>query len=230
MTSETQETQNALTVVKDQLPATADGFDAAAADSSDKPMKGQMVKFDSGAFFLGKEKNLLKDTDRRFIAMDTASGWQFLKKDCPAEYSMRTIGEPKPPRPDSYADESEWPDDLNGKLSDPWKYAHFLYLLDPLTAETFTFSTSTRGGVWSLDDLNSQIKLMRRAQPNAVPIVELQSQPMPTRFGMKQRPWFKVTGWHIKATDESKLLTNDDDGGVPGTKVVTDMNDELPPF
>lgn len=234
MTAETQDTQNALTVVKDQLPANADGWDQAASDSANKPMKGASMKFDSGSYFVGKEKTLVKP-DRRFVAMEQRQGWMFLKKDTPAEYVMRPIDGPKPPRPDSFTEESEWPDGLDGKPADPWKYTRFVYLLDPLTAETFTFTSSTWGGLRGIDDLTQQIKLMRTTEPSAVPIVELQSAPWSTKFGIKQRPCFKVVGWHIKATtDAPKLLPDDseggsgDDGGLPGTKAVNDLNDEIP--
>jgi hypothetical protein len=233
MTSEAQETPNALTVVKSQLPASADGWDQAGSDSANKPMKGQSIKFDAGAYFIGKEKTLVRP-DKQFVAMDLREGWMFLKKDTPAEYAMRPIGEPKPPRPDSYADESEWPDGLDGKPADPWKYTRFLYLLDPLTAETFTFTSSTWGGLRGIDDLTQQIKLMRTTEPGAVPIIELQSAAWSTKFGIKQRPFFKVVGWHIKPSDEPKRLTGGDggdgDGGVPGTKVVNDMADDVIPF
>ena len=230
MTSETQETQNALTTVKDNLPANADGWDAAASDSANKPMKGQSIKFDAGAYFIGKEKTLIK-VDRRFVAMDLAQGWQFLKKDCPAEYVMRPIDGPKPPRPDSFTDESEWPDELDGKPADPWKYTRFLYLLDPLTAETFTFTSSTWGGLRGIDDLTQQIKLMRTTEPGAVPIVELQSAAWSTKFGIKQRPFFKVVGWHIKKIEAPKLISdNSSDGGGSGPKVVNDMMDDEIPF
>lgn len=221
---------NALTIVNDQLPANADGWDAAAVDAGNKPMKGASVKFDSGAFFIGKEKTLVKP-DKRFVAVDLREGWMFLKKDTPAEYVMRPIGGMKPPRPDSYSDESEWPNDLNGKPSDPWKYTRFLYLLDPTTAEMFTFSSSTWGGMIGINTLTDQIKLMRTNEPGAVPIVELQSAPWQTKFGIKQRPSFKVVGWHIKAdADTPKAIADhtEDNGGMVGTKVVGDMNDEIP--
>ena len=225
MTSETQETQSALTVVKDQLPANADGWDAAASDAANKPMKGASIKFDNGNYFLGKEKTLIS-AGKRFVAVDIAQGWMFLKKDTPAEYVMRPIGGPKPPRPDSVADESEWPDGLDGKPADPWKYTRFLYLLDPLTAETFTFTTATWGGLRGIDDLTQQIKLMRTTEAGAVPIVELQSAAWSTKFGIKQRPFFKVVGWHIKETQASKLIPDNSGGSSDGSP--NDLNDDLP--
>jgi len=36
---------------------------------------------------------------------------------------------------------------------------------------------------------------MRTVHPDAVPIVELRAAEMPTKFGKKSRPVFKVVGW-----------------------------------
>jgi hypothetical protein len=210
---------NALATTNDYQPV--DGWDAAATDTSASPVKGSLLKFDNGAFFLGKEKALIEG-DRQFVALDVAEGWQFLKKDCQPEFSMRRLGEPKPPRPDSYVDQATWPQGLDGKPADPWKYCRYLYLVDPLTAETFTFASSSVGGQIGIGDLTSQIKLMRNARPGAVPIVTLSSRQMTTKFGMKPRPFFQVQGWRVRDTDQPKMIEND------GVKSVNPFDDDIP--
>jgi hypothetical protein len=45
------------------------------------------------AAVVGKEK-VPVETNRRFVALDKASGWQFLKKDCPAEWVMHRLSAP----------------------------------------------------------------------------------------------------------------------------------------
>jgi hypothetical protein len=220
------QTQNALTPATNN-PIT-DGWDAQANDSSASPAKGSSIRFDGGAHFIGREKTLV-EVGRQFVAIDIREGWLFLKKDCPAEYSMRAIDGPKPPRPQSFANPSEWPDGLDGKPNDPWRYAKFLYLLDPLSAEVFTFTSSTTGGRIGISDLSAQIQLMRGTRPGAVPIVELQSRQMKTKFGMKPRPFFQVVGWRVKSDEAQKLIadsTDKDDGD--GTKTVNDLDDEIP--
>lgn len=221
------ETQNALTTTTSNLPANADGWDAAANDSSASPAKGAGVKFDNGAYFVGREKTLVQP-ERQFVAIDVREGWLFLKKDCPAEYDMRPVGGPKPPRPASYSDPSEWPDGLDGKPSDPWRYAKFLYLLDPLSAEVFTFTSSTTGGRIGISDLTDQIKLMRSTRPGAVPIVELQSRQMKTKFGMKPRPFFQVVGWRVKSEEATKLIADSTDKDDDGAKTVNEFDDSIP--
>ena len=218
------ETQNALTTTTDHLVAVIDGWDAQANDSAASPMKGSSIKFDNGAYFIGREKTLIQP-DRQFVAIDVREGWLFLKKDTPAEYDMRAIGGPKPPRPNSFSDPSEWPDGLDGKPADPWRYAKFLYLLDPLSAEVFTFTSSTTGGRIGISDLTAQIQLMRSTRPGAVPLVELQSRQMKTKFGMKPRPFFHVMSWRVKSEEATKQIA---DGGGGDSTTVNPYDDAIP--
>ena len=222
-------TQNALTTTTNNPVAAADGWDAQATDSAASPMKGSSVKFDNGAYFIGREKTLIEE-GRQFVAIDVREGWLFLKKDTPAEYEMRAVGGPKPPRPNSFSDPSEWPDGLDGNPADPWRYAKFLYLVDPVSAEVFTFTSSTTGGRIGLSDLSSQIQLMRSTRPGAVPVIELQSRPMKTKFGMKPRPFFRVMGWRVKSEEATKLIADsaDKEGEGDATKTIHPFDDEIP--
>jgi hypothetical protein len=95
---------------------------------------------------------------------------------------------------------AEWPLDLNGKPSHPWKWSAYLYLLDTATGEASTFWTNTTGGWIAVDDLTKQILAMRRMEPNAIPLVSLMSRDMPTRFGAsKPRPHFQICGWKTRS-------------------------------
>jgi hypothetical protein len=152
---------NALTVQDYNAPTAYDSFDHDEPGAS--PIRGGNFKFDGGAYFTGKEKTLV-DPARRFIVLDKAQGWQFLKKDCPAEWVMHIAGTPKPDRPNC-GDESDWPVGLDGKPSCPWKWTQFLYLLDADTGESATYSTSTSGGQIAISDLTQQIKSMRNMRP-----------------------------------------------------------------
>ena len=37
-------------------------------------------------------------------------------------------------------------------------------------------------------------------RPGAMPVIELQSVQMPTKFGKKPRPFFKIVGWRNRAS------------------------------
>ena len=169
-----------------------DGFDTAAANRVDKPIRGPEFKFDGVTYHTGKEKTRLPD-DQEYIAVDMAEGWRFLKKDCPVEYRMDLA---------SYQgdelgqnDESDWPPGLDGKPKNPWCFTRFLYLLNPLTAEMSTFASSTGGGRIAFENLEDQIARVRRVHPGSVPVIKLAMKPYPTRFGTKTRPHFEVVGW-----------------------------------
>src|SRR5262249_12442599 len=72
----------------------------------------------------------------------------------------------------------DWPSDLNGKPEHPWKWTHFIYLMDVTTGEACTFSSNTNGGRAAFRDLTDQIRTMRKMKPGAVPIVALESSIM----------------------------------------------------
>ena len=68
-------------------------------------------------------------------------------------------------------------------MRDPWQSTRFVHLIDPQTAEAFTFSTSSFGGRDCVINLADQIKRMRGKHPDAVPLVELGAAPMTTKYG-----------------------------------------------
>ena len=67
--------------------------------------------------------------------------------------------------------------------------------------EISTFLSSTTGGRIAVDELRDQIAFMRRARPDAIPIVALRSKDMPTQYGStKPGPHFKILGPAKRAT------------------------------
>jgi hypothetical protein len=214
--------ENALTPVSNNAPS-VDNWDLAGDELS--PIRGLNLKFDNGAFFVGKEKKPLDDA-RRFVAYDFAEGWQFLKKDCPPEYLMRKSGEAKPAQP--FVAESEWPKDLNGKAEHPWKWTYFIYLMDVTTGEAGTCSSNTQGGKSGFRDLTEQIRIMRKMKPGAVPIVALESCTMPTKFGPRPRPHFKIKGWRLRGDDAPVIGDNGPKMITNGDGATASVDDEIP--
>jgi len=63
--------------------------------------------------------------------------------------------------------------------------------------EMLTYSTSSSGGRTAVINLADQITRMRElGRVGAQPVVELGAEKMPTRFGMKSRPVFKIIKWY----------------------------------
>jgi hypothetical protein len=193
-------------VRKDNLtPAvsTDDGWGDAAADGAERIMRGTFLKFADWNWTTGKEGTKVKE-NTQLVAVGTAVGWVKWQGGKPVEYKMREPGRRLPDREELDAlDESEWENGPDGKPKDPWQFTRFVYLVDPFTAEAFTFSTSSWGGRGAVMDLADQIQRMRYARPGAVPVVELRHAPMMTKFGKKSKPLFKVVDWRMSGGFES---------------------------
>ena len=73
--------------------------------------------------------------------------------------------------------------------------------------------------------------MMRRRKPGAVPIIELQSRQMKTKYGSKPRPHFQIKGWRLIGDDqpgmrdEQPMMTATDDNGVAE---VNGYDDNIP--
>jgi hypothetical protein len=170
-----------------------DGFAVPERDNSSF-IKGKMTKFVDGRFVADKTEVLPNNI--QLVAVGVATEWVRWDGKEPPEHRVTRPGERHPERdelPDQ--DQSQWPPGLNDEPSDPWRDSRRLHLISPQTGGDFTFVTDSIGGRRAVSDLKSAIRNVRTAHPNAVPIVELASVAMKTRFGMKQRPDFKVVGW-----------------------------------
>ena len=99
---------------------------------------------------------------------------------------------------------SEWIQGMNGTLEGPWRPAQIIHLLDPKSMGEYHWVDNTTGGGIAISDAVGSIKAMRRFRPGAAPIVELSSTHMPTKYGGRQRPNFKIHGWVSLPGEESK--------------------------
>jgi hypothetical protein len=192
------ETSNELTVQDHYAPTAYDSFDHDDPDQS--PIRGGDYRFDAGAYFTGKAKTPI-EAGQRFIATDKAAGWLYLMKGESPQWLMHEPGTTKPERPEC-GDESTWPLGLDGKPACPWRWCNLLYLMNVDTGETLTLSGSTAGMKIAIGDLSQQIKSMRRMRPGAMPVIELQSVMMSTKWGSKARPSYKIVSWRNRVSDE----------------------------
>jgi hypothetical protein len=111
---------------------------------------------------------------------------------------------------------------VDGRPKDPWAHTRFVYLVDPKTAEAFTFSTSSWGGREAVVNLGDAIARMRSAHPDAMPVVELAAAPMQTRFGRKSKPTFKIAGWKAAGGEVREVRQ------LPPQTRAQELDDELP--
>src|SRR5215831_4358952 len=210
-----------------QLPVTNDGWNDAAKEAAERPINGTLLKFADWRWTAGKEATAVPD-GTRLIAMATIALWTRWEDGKPVEYRIREAGHRLPERDElGYDDESQWEAGPDDEPKDPWQNTRLVYLVDPQTAEAYTFSTSNWGGRGAVTDLGSQITRMRSVHPDAVPIVELRAAEMPTKYGRKSKLVFKIVGWkthsgeipverEISAPQAKKIVERHEmDDGIP---------------
>jgi hypothetical protein len=186
---------NHQSLIEPQHVPAGDGWDDAAAEATERTIKGAILKFADRRWTSGKEAASVKD-GTKLVALATTAMWVRWDDGRPVEQLVRRPGERLPERENlSHTNEDEWPTGPGNEPQDPWQNTRLVYLVDPDTAEAFTFSTSSWGGRSAVIELGDQISRMRAAHPDAAPIVELRAAEMPTRFGRKSKPAFKVVGW-----------------------------------
>jgi hypothetical protein len=198
-------------LIEQQHVPADDGWDDAAAEASERTIKGQLLKFGDWRWTIGNEATPVAD-GTRLIALATAAMWVRWEDGKPVEYIVRRPGARLPERDElSHTDEKKWETGPDRERKDPWANTRLVYLVDPDTAEAFTFSTSSWGGRAAVVELGDRIARMRGAHPDAAPIIELRAVEMPTRFGRKSKPALKVVGWmnvNAKPTETAKASTN----------------------
>jgi len=146
----------------------------------------------------------------RLVALATAAAWVRWKDGKPVEARVREPKKKLAERDElDDTDEAHWDKGPDGKPRDPWQNTRLVYLVDPNTAEAFTFSTSSFGGREAVINLGDQVARMRLEHPNITPVVSLEAAPMITRFGKKSKPVFRIVDWKAAGSgvwEEQKQL------------------------
>jgi hypothetical protein len=205
-----------------------DGWGDAAAEAGERQIRGTLLKFADWRWSAGKEGTPIED-GTKLVALATAAMWQRWENGRPVESRIREPGRRLPDRDElGFDDEAEWEAGPSGQPQDPWRNTRLVYLVDPQTAEAFTFSTSSWGGRGAVNDLGDQITRMRTVHRDAVPIVELQAAEMPTKFGRKSKPVFKIVGW--KSADSDKPAPVERQITPAQAKQAIDAYDDKIPF
>jgi hypothetical protein len=214
------------TVSQQHLPATVDdGWDDTAAELDSQFIRGTLLKFADWRWAKGKEADEV-EKGTQFVAMSIVAAWVKWVNGKPAQHIKREPGKKLPEREElGDLDPSLWERGPNDEPRDPWQNTRYVYLLDPISMEQLTFSTSSIGGRGAAVNLSDQITRMRNlGRPDAVPVVELGAEKMPTRWGMKSKPAFKIVKWFGGS--------NGNDGNGPKEiappSLKEEMNDDIP--
>jgi hypothetical protein len=106
-----------------------------------------------------------------------------------------------------------------------------VYLIDPISAATYTFISATVGARIAVERLSDQVRTMRALRgENVVPLVELGSAPMKTRFtASKQRPAFTVVEWrYLGGGNGGAPAIEHKPTPVEPVTLAEELNDEIP--
>jgi len=221
-----------------KLPAPVqddDGFNPITP--TDRVVVGSLLKFVDGAW---SESGIKVPAGTRLLALSTHVVLQRWKD----QRVVETITTKPLPNVDDLNAEiprTEWELDANGVPRPPWQTTFVTYLLNPTTCEKFTVASSTVGCRIATETLADRVAWMRRLRDdNVVPEVELTAKPMKTRFGVKQRPEFRIVGWVLLGGGDAVALPGGGRGGngggqlaLPGLTPVTppslkeELNDEI---
>jgi hypothetical protein len=212
-----------------------DGWGDAAAETAERVIKGTLLKFSDWRWTKGKEGTEVEE-GTKLVALGTTAAWVKWFGGKPIEYLTRQPGKRLPDREELSDPEGcrTWETGPDGEPKDPWQNTRFIYFVDPVSAEAFTFVTASWGGRQAVNDLAEQIQRVRYGRPGASPLVELRAEPWVTRFGRKSRPFFKVIDWR------GGPQVVDQNGGGPrsrgptpalvegSTGASSSMDDEIP--
>jgi len=213
-------------VKREPTQVAVDGWDDTAAEAEARLIRGSLLRFADWRWLIGKEAVEVKE-GRQLVAVATNVAWVKWRRGQKPEYRLREPGGRLQDRDElGDNDQTQWELSPDGKeVRDPWQITRFVHMIDPQTAEAFTFSTSSWGGRDCVINLADQTKRMRSKHPDAVPLVELGAAPMSTRFGKKSKPTLKVVGWRTTA---ASVVIEQPERQLPPPTAAREMDDESP--
>jgi hypothetical protein len=132
-----------------------------------------------------------------FVVTRVVTAWVHWHKSKPVEHKITHTGQLHPYREDfGELDKAAWEIGIGDVPSDPWKDTRYVQMVDLRSGKTYTFVTDTIGGRQAVGELKDACTTVRQVQPHAVPVVQLATSSMPTRFGgPRPRPDFKIIDW-----------------------------------
>lgn len=215
----------------EKLPAVVagDGFDDGGNDG-DRLIQGVIAACIDGVWSARDELEL----PSKLIVLATKRAVQHWKDRNPIE-TITTLPLPDVGELNAAIPEEDWEPGIDDKPRPPWQLQHVVYLLDPKTASIFTYLNSTAGAAIAVRELKDKVKMMRALRgANVVPVVELSAKPMKTRFGVKQRPFFKIADWRDLGGELQTAIASppqpalDAGTSVKPVTIAEEFNDALP--
>jgi len=189
-----------------------DGWNSPIDDEgAGRQIQGTLLRYDDKQWFTGKEKTVISN-GTRLIALDIKKGWKRWGNGKVVEF-VTEIDSHYPKRHElGHDDERVWECGPGDKPTDPWQNSREALLINPHSCAAYTFCTASAGGRSAVDDLQNAVRNARRVRAGVVPMISLEWQPMPTDYGIKSKPYFKIVDWSIPGAEVTAIAH--DSGGM----------------
>jgi hypothetical protein len=213
-----------------------DAVEGAEEQRSNQVIQGDLIKFTNDSDYVLRDGTKIADGFEAAVVDIRRLSQKWIDQ-LPVETRILGPGEKFPDikKLNEACPKAEWTEGPSGEKRGPWQNQHVVYLLDPLTMARFTYATGTVGGTIAVRDLAERTTWMRKYRGESVyPVVTLSDTFMPTRFGGRQRPFFKIMRWitfgpggdTLPASEQPALPAREQSGGaktvdVPTAKEVT---------
>jgi hypothetical protein len=224
------EMQSEETTEKQVTVIDGDGYDDSEVDS--RLIQGEILRCVDGRWSLKDDTAL--PPNMRLVAVATAEALQHWQDQKPIETIVKQPGQPLPNVDELNAaiPEKQWEEGLDGSPRPPWVKQQVVYLINPADASIYTYINSTTGAQIAVRHLKDRVRMMRALRGSkVVPIVELNSKVMKTRFGQKARPEFVVHDWReLSGLQAPSAVPAIEHVGKPVAPVTVkdELNDDIP--
>jgi hypothetical protein len=172
-----------------------DGF-AVAERGGTNLIKGILTKFSDSVYRASKTEVVQQAPDGpAFVVVGIVTAWVTWKSGKPS-HKVTHNGQIHPYREDlGDLDQSEWEIGIGGLPSDPHRDTRYVYLVNLRSGKTYTLVGDTIGMRQAVGELKDAIAIVRQARPGALPVVQLATTTMKTKYGMRPRPSFEIIDW-----------------------------------
>jgi hypothetical protein len=183
-----------------------DGFEDAGEDidpPANRLIQGELVKFTNEAIWVTRSGEELPGS-LELVAVNVTRVVQRWEDGRPIETHVLQPGQKSPNLEELNANvpQTEWREGPDGKLRGPWEAQFLVCLLNPGTAERFTYATGTIGGGIAVRDLIHRVTWKRKFSGERVyAVVSLSAVPWKTRYGTRPRPHFVIMRWEGLSSD-----------------------------
>ena len=180
-----------------QAIATRDDGFAVSERGGTNLIKGIIVKFVDSTYKANKTEVLEQaPLGPTFVVVGIVTGWVHWKDGKPISHKITRTGQTHPYREDfGDLDKTEWPLGIGGLPSDPHRDTRYVYLINLRSGKTYTLVGDTVGIRQAVGELKDAIGIVRQARPGVLPVVQLATGSMPSRYGLRPRSDFKIVDW-----------------------------------